>query len=160
MANIDFLKEVDIFKNLKDDQFSTMQICWDEKHYQKRDKIFSEGEEAKHIWVVAEGQVGLRFDLPGHPTSEENTVSINSKGMCFGWSAFVPPNVYSLAAYCDSSTCKIIQLEKNCLIRLFEKEPATGYVIMSNIAQIIGNRFHQLQDEVVKRKGYEIMFQW
>ena len=120
----------------------------------------AEGDDAGHLWVVMEGQVGLRFDLPGHDTSKENTVSENTEGNTIGWSSFVPPHKYRLSAYCDSDACKLLQVEKECLVRLFEKDPKVGYTVMSEIANVIGKRFNQLQEEVIKRAGEEIMFNW
>ena len=132
MLSIDFLKEVEILQDLDEKQLETIQMCWDEKEYEQEKKIFAEGDEATHMFIVKEGQVGLRFDLPGHPTSKENTVSLNTEGMTIGWSTFVPPYTYALSAYCDSAVCKIVQVEKECIFRICEKDPRIGYIIMSN----------------------------
>ena len=160
MATVDFLKKIEILQGLTDEQLSELIVCWEEAAFQKGDKIFAEGEDASFMWVVTAGTVGLRFDLPGRPTSEENAVSLNTEGMTIGWSSFVPPHKYHLSAYCDSESCGLIKLERECLIKICEKDPAVGYVVMSNISKIIGKRFHQLQEEVIKRAGEEIMFHW
>lgn len=160
MLSIDFLKKIEILNDLDDSQLSEIQMCWNEKEYKQGDKIFAEGEDAAHMWVVSDGRVGLRFDLPGRTTSQENTVSTNTTGMTIGWSSFVAPYTYSLSAYCDSDTCKLVQVEKDCLDRISQKNAKIGYIVMSNIAKVIGKRFHQLQEEVIKRTGYEVMFNW
>ena len=68
------------------------------------------------MWLLSEGEVSLRFDVPGRiaydsytllnnkgsdqkkpshdTTSEKNTVSVITKGMSFGWSCFVQPYLY------------------------------------------------------------------
>lgn len=39
-------------------------------------KLFTEGDSAEHLWIVVEGRVDLRFELPaGRATSVEHTVS-------------------------------------------------------------------------------------
>ena len=63
MTGIDFLKKVEIFNDLDDQQLASMQICWDKKESKRGDKIIQEGDDAVHMWVVKEGEVGFRFDL-------------------------------------------------------------------------------------------------
>ncbi len=51
-------------------------------------------------------------------------------------------------------------LDRNCMLRVFSKDPKIGYLIISKTLNIVGQRFYELQAEVVKRKGEDIMFQW
>ena len=108
-------------------------------------RLFGEGEKAKYIWIVTEGQIDLRFDLPGRTSSELNTISSICSKKTLGWSSFVPPYKYRLSAYCAGTSCKILRLEKESLVEILEKDNHIGYVVMSNVAGIISSRFHQLQ---------------
>jgi hypothetical protein len=63
MTGIDFLKKVEIFNDLDEQQLASMQICWDEMESKRGDKIIQEGDDAVHMWVVTEGEAGFRFDL-------------------------------------------------------------------------------------------------
>ena len=74
MSGLDFLEKVDIFKGLDQDQLNAVHKGGREKEYHYGDRLFAEGENADRIWLVVDGQVDLRFDLPGRPTSEENTI--------------------------------------------------------------------------------------
>jgi NADP-reducing hydrogenase subunit HndB len=58
----------------------------------------------------------------------------------------ITPFKYSLSAYCATESCKVIQIEKAMLLKIFEEDSEIGYVVMSNLLEIIGKRFHQLQD--------------
>ncbi len=80
--------------------------------------------------------------------------------MTFGWSCFVQPCLYSLSAYCKDDYCKVIQLDRDSLLKVFSKDPKIGYLIISKTLNIVGQRFHELQAEVVKRKNEDNMFQW
>ncbi len=107
-----------------------------------------------------EGGIDTRFDLPGRPTSKDNTIATISMYQAFGWSCFVPPNKYRLSAYCSTETCKVIKIKKTRLEKIFKKDPAIGYTFMSYLVRVVGHRFHQLQDEVAKHRGEEIISGW
>ena len=160
MISIDFLAEVEVFQGLDRDQLTEIEKCCHEEKCEVDDKLISEGEEAVHLWIVREGRVDLRFELPGLTSSEENTISSISKAGAFGWSSFVPPYKYRLSGHCASGNCKLIKIQKECLIQLFEKDPGIGYVVMSSMANVVGRRFHRLQEEAAKSRGHDIMGGW
>ena len=145
MNYLDFLKEVDLFKNLDKGQVAVFLDICREMSFEIGNKLFGEGEKAKHIWIVTEGQIDLRFDLPGRTTSELNTISSIFPEKTLGWSSFVPPYKYRLSAYCAGTSCKTLRLEKESFVEILEKDSRIGYVVMSNLADIISSRFHQLQ---------------
>jgi CRP-like cAMP-binding protein len=160
MIHLDFLAEVEVFQGLDGEQLIEIKKCCHEEACDYDTKLISEGEDAVHLWIVQEGRIDLRFDLPGLSSSEESTISSISKAGAFGWSSFVPPYKYRLSGYCASKNCKLIKIEKACLIDLFEKDPGIGYVVMSSMANVVGRRFHRLQEEAAKSRGQDIMGGW
>ena len=146
MGGLDFLGKVDIFKGLNQDQLNAVNKVGLEKEYEYGDRLFAEGENADRIWLVMDGQVDLRFDLPGRPTSEENTVFSITAAETLGWSSFVPPFKYALSAYSATKSCKILQINKEHLLECFEKDPRMGLMFMTNVAAIASRHFDQLQE--------------
>ena len=146
MGGLDFLGKVDIFKGLNQDQLNAVNKVGQEKEYEYGDRLFAEGENADRIWLVMDGQVDLRFDLPGRPTSEENTVFSITAAETLGWSSFVPPFKYALSAYSATKSCKILQINKEHLLECFEKDPRMGLMFMTNVAAIASRHFDQLQE--------------
>jgi NADP-reducing hydrogenase subunit HndB len=146
MTSLDFLRNVEVLKGLIDNKLAGIQDHCCEKDYRHNEKLFIDGDDATCLWIMRKGQVDLRFDLPDRPTSSSNTLSTVSEFMAFGWSSLVPPYIYSLSAYCATQTCRVIQIEKKMLLKIFEEDSKIGYVVMSNLVEIIGKRFHQLQD--------------
>ena len=146
MSGLDFLKKVEIFKGLNHDQLKFVKKGGREKQYPYGDRLFAEGEDADRIWLVMAGQVDLRFDLPGRPTSEENTIFSITTPQTLGWSSFVPPFKYALSAYSATKSCKILQINKDHLLECFEKDPRMGLKFMTNVAAIAGRHFDQLQE--------------
>jgi NADP-reducing hydrogenase subunit HndB len=146
MGGLDFLEKVDIFKGLDKDQLKAVSKGGQEKEYLYGDRLFAEGENADRIWLVIDGQVDLRFDLPGRPTSEENTIFSITARQTLGWSSFVPPCKYALSAYSATKSCKILQINKDHLLECFEKDPRMGLKFMTNVAEITSGHFDQLQE--------------
>ena len=150
---------------LNDNQLAELQKHCEEIEFQRGDKLFTEGDSATAVWIVLEGEVDLRFELPGKPpTSKDHTVnSIKAKpaeAKILGWSCFVPPHKMRLSAFCVSRNCKLVRIGKDSLIELFEKDFKMGYLILSYLIKVVGYRFHQFQDVVAKQMGKDIMSGW
>ena len=145
MIGNDFLQSVGIFMGLDENQLTMVQSCCSEERHKAGTKLFGEGEKATHLYVVKSGQVDLRFDLPGRATSEKNTISSIEEFNAFGWSSLVAPYLYSLSAYCASPTCDVIKIDGQSLNKLFEKDNRLGYLILSNMARVIGKRFQKIE---------------
>jgi len=145
MAAIDVLKQVDAFQSLNDDELSEIDQWITEKRCAYGDRLFKDGDVATCLWIVEEGTIDLRFDLPGRETSEESTLSSISANNVIGWSSLVPPYKYKLSAYCASSQCKVLVMERKPFREYLAKHPKIGYRVMSVMLQVVGRRFQKLQ---------------
>ena len=54
----------------------------------------------------------------------------------------------------------MIKVSRDGLRRLFEKDPDIGYVVMSNVAAVVGTRFHEFQEEAARHKGADLLGGW
>jgi signal-transduction protein with cAMP-binding, CBS, and nucleotidyltransferase domain len=160
MLSLDFLETVEAFADLDDDQLTAIQDCCEVADYKRGEKIFAAGETSEYFWMVREGQINLTWDVPEGPTLPESTITTLTEGMPFGWSGMVPPYKYHLSAHCASRSCKVIRIQRDRLIRLFVDDAEMGYKFMSKVMIVAGRRFHQLQDEVAKRRGHDIINRW
>ncbi len=150
MTGRDFLRSVEVFKGLPDEQLNQFVDHCREIEYRQNDKLFEEGEDASCLWMVKEGRVDLRFDLPDRPTSTKNTISSVPEYKTFGWSSLVAPHKYRLSAYCATNSCTVVQVDRQALLDIFEQDSSTGYLVMSNLVEIIGQRFRRLQESAAK----------
>ena len=160
MINLEFIEKVEIFRGLNPDQLANIMICCEENEFQDEARLFEKGEDADYLWIVMKGAVDLRLDFPGLASSEENTLSSIPKGGAFGWSSIVPPNKYRLSGYSTGGECTFIKVDRERLLKLFAKDPDIGYLVMSNLAALIGARFHNLQEEAARRRGQDILGGW
>ncbi len=165
MITLKELDSVQAFKDLTDAQLEALQKFCVKEDFKRGDRLFKEGEPADHLWIVTDGKVDLRFELPGNrQTSDENTISSlegeDDKKRTLGWSCFVPPYRMMLSAYCNTRSCSVIKIAKKDMLDLYEKDTSMGYQIMSYLIKVLGYRFQQFQDELVKHKGHDIMHSW
>ena len=160
MIGLEFLEKIDAFSDLDDNQLTAVQDCCEVAEFKRGEQIFAIGETPEYFWIVREGQVNLSWDLPDGLTMPDTTITTLSKGMPFGWSSLVPPYRYRLSANCATRSCKVIMIDKGCLTQLFEDDAQLGYKVMSKVMIVAGERFHQLQDEVARRRGQDIINQW
>ena len=156
MVTLELLTTIEAFNGMDQGQLSKLQPNCQELDFNQGDKLFTEGDSAEHLWIVVNGRVDLRFELPaGRPTSQEHTVSsvdIDKRdpvAQTFGWSCFVPPD-----------RTKIVRISKESLIRLFDEDCKMGYVFLTYLITVVGYRFHQFQDVVAKNMGESLMCGW
>jgi signal-transduction protein with cAMP-binding, CBS, and nucleotidyltransferase domain len=160
MVTLDFLENVEVFQELNDNQLIEIQKCCQMVEFSRGDKIFGTGEEPQYLWVVMEGQVTLHWEVPGRSALPEPTISRLSETMTFGWSSLVPPYKYRLSAYCATRVCKVIKIERGALTDLFNQDAEIGYKVMNKLLSVVGSRFLNLQEEVAKQRGSDIINQW
>ena len=165
MVTLALLDSVSAFKGLTDQQLASLSKVCEVEEFKRDDRLFREGDPADYMWIVTEGTVDLRFELPGDlSASDENTISSleaqDDKKRTLGWSCFVPPYKMMLSAYCATRSCTVIKIDKNDLLELCEKDSVMGYKLMSYLIKIVGYRFQQFQDQIAKIKGHDIIHSW
>ena len=160
MISLDFLENVDAFADLDDDQLTAIQGNCEIAEFKRGKEIFAAGDTPEYFWIVFEGKVNLIWDVAGSPAMPENTITTLTEGMPFGLSSLVPPHKYHLSAHCASRSCKAVRIPKGRLLQLFEDDAQLGYKVMSKVMIVAGQRFHQLQDEVAKLRGHDIINRW
>jgi len=149
----ELLEKIAVFRGFSEKQLAKLRTLCAEIAFGENERLFAAGDSATHLWMVAEGRVDLRFEMPGKgfATTEQtvSTVSVTSqKSMAetLGWSCFVPPYQMRLSAYCVTPTCRTIRIPKDELLKIFESDPLMGYRFMSYMVTVVGYRFHQFQE--------------
>ncbi len=165
MTTLETLEGLEIFKGLTDEELVKVQELCTEEEYQRNERLFAEGEPARHMWIVTQGKVDLRFEMPSTKrTTDESTISSHDyvipESQVFGWSCFIPPYKMRLSAYCSSRKCSIVKISSTALTSLMEADTTIGYKLMRYMLQVVGFRSKQFQDEVVKFMGIDMMNSW
>ena len=167
MIEVNVLQQLKPFQGMNEDHLKRLQANCEEVVFHKGDKLFTQNDDALHLWVVRDGNVDLRFELPDRritsPDMTVNSVEVAEKvpeAKVLGWSCFVPPYKMRLSAYCVTNTCNIVRVLKSDLLQLFSQDFQMGYLFMTYMIQVVGFRFHQFQDHVARNMGEDLMFGW
>ncbi len=111
------------------------------EHYEADAVIFNEGAEARKFYLVEEGQVAVASQLARGMLSP---VSIVSVGQAFGWSALVPPYLYTATVVALCKT-RVIAIGRDGLLARIRRNPSFGLTIMQNVASMISSRLRSLE---------------
>ncbi len=160
MSQVEFLSRVGMLAGLQAAELSKLAGLCRPGSCQEGERVSAEGQEATDLFLLKQGAVELRYELPGRESSSDHTLSSLGPTEAWGWSALVPPHVYTLSAYCTARQCDFMRLSRSALEELFETHPRIGYIFMRNLASIIGQRFNAAQDELAKMQGFDQVHQW
>ncbi|MFO7783773.1 MAG: Crp/Fnr family transcriptional regulator [Thermodesulfobacteriota bacterium] len=161
MVDTDILRQVEVFQDLGFAQLKAVAEHCEARDLSAGERIFSEGDEPVSLYAVLEGEVVLHWGLaPGRPALEGRTVTTLGKHRTFGWSSLVPPRKFSLSAECAGTGCRVIRVDREGLLDLFEKDPEIGYLVMFRVLEVVSARFLALQEEVARRRGSDIINRW
>lgn len=165
MKSLEILEDLPIFKEFHPDELERILEISSPGLYQSGECLFKEGDPAKELWIVTDGSVDLRFEMPDmRPSTNESALSSHHKeipeSQVFGWSCFIPPFKMRLSAYCVSRRCQVLKINTARLNHLMAEDREIGFKIMHCLVLVLGFRFKQMQDEVAKFMGINMMNSW
>lgn len=104
------------------------------------DEVFRAGAPARSLLLVRSGRIELRFKAVFHNATVEIPLDTVAPGEVCGWSALVPPHRYTLSAYATEDS-ELLRIEQQDLRECCEANVRLGYIVMRNVARIIGERY-------------------
>jgi CRP-like cAMP-binding protein len=153
------ISSLDIFKGLSQKEIEEIARLCEEVVFHDGDRVLSEGKRAEHFFLLEQGSVDLRFELPYRETSKEMTVTPIKPGECFGWSAMVSPYKFTLSCY-STGNSQAIRIRGDEFLTLCESNNHIGFVFMQNLAAVIGDRLTKQRAQFIKEVGDSLRFQW
>ena len=148
--------EFEILEGLAPEEISKFLALGLKNTYPDGTLLFKEKTDAKTLYLVIEGRIELRFEMPGRRKEEETIIAREGRGEAVGWSVFVPPYSYTLSGYCRGRTV-VLEILRESFTTLFENDFRMAYIITRNVAAVIGERLCSLEDALAKCPGEEIL---
>jgi len=141
MTLVDTLKSSELFGRLEVSHLEKVANLCRGSSYRKGETIFNEGDEAKELYILADGRVALEMEvrpLPDRP-SIPTAVEVVTEGETLGWSALVEPYVYTLSARCLAH-CRVLAISGDMLRQVMADDLILGYQLMERLTKIISSR--------------------
>jgi len=132
----DFLKQVDIFSLLSDDEISLIAKRLKPVRIKQDETLFREGDEGNELFVVRSGRVAISIALPD---GAQRTLREFSAGEFFGeMSIFENEPRSATCKACEEST--LYALHERDFFKLIEMSPTTAIKIMYRMSSITTGR--------------------
>lgn len=105
--------------------------------------LFRLGGQANAFYVVQRGSVELTFPLVVMGEHKETRFQTLEPGRTLAWSALVAPHRLTMSARATTAV-DLLEFDRARIEQLFRDDPDIGRVVMSNLACVVGARFHEL----------------
>lgn len=136
---------LEIFKGLQADQLQMLDRVLECCHFLKGQTIFEQGETASRLFILASGEVSVRFKPYDGPAL---IVARIQPGGVFGWSAALRRDAYTSGAVADMES-DALALGGLTLHRFCEYNPEIGSVLLDRLAGVIAERLSNTHTEVL-----------
>ena len=146
---IHLLKKFNIFEGMGEKELQEIAEICRLQQFQKGVCVFKAGDKAEFLFMVNKGKIELRFKVKYHNVSTEIALDKLSEGDTFGWSALTHPFTYTLSAFATEDS-EFVQIKESDIKRICQGNYHLGYMLMNNIAQIIGQRFSTIQGILIQ----------
>ena len=112
-----FIHQTDLFRGMNKDFVKQVFDLAVKESIADKDVLFSEGDQAKHFYILLKGRVKLSTGETGQVVH-----TVSRPGEAFGWSSLVGRDVYSASAKCLAPTTLVI-VNRNKFQEILDKEP-------------------------------------
>jgi len=107
-------------------------------------QLFDLGAEAHDVYLIERGRIALTLPMRIGTQNEDVLVEERTSGQMVGWSGLTPPHRFTLKASAQIDT-EVLVLPRWRLLEFFDANPQVGYVVMRNLASIVGQRLQVFQ---------------
>ncbi len=141
-----------LFGGLEPSVLNKIQPFVTEKHFESGAGIFAEGDPARFLYILGQGEVELTYTLPGNTPVTMRITNV-SPGEVFGWSALARGKSLSAAARALTD-CAVFLVPADRLGEVMDGDPSTGYILMGRLAELIAKRLFQTRNELKWIQSY------
>jgi len=138
-----FIQEVELFKGIPSHIIDEIAEIVTEESHPAGHVLFREGDFADYLYILEEGELDLTIKK-----GKQLSFPVDKTGSVFGWSSLVEPNLYTAKAECVKES-RVIKIDADRLMRVFQKHPAEGLTIMKRLAGVIATRLIKSYKEFI-----------
>lgn len=143
------LAEHPFFADFDPEYLELIAGCASNVKFNAGEKIFQEGDNAEHFYLLRFGKVAIEVFAPGKGTI---TIQTLHEGDVMGWSWLLPP----FRRHHDARALELtraLAFDGTCLRRKCDDDPRLGYQLMRHFTQVIVNRLNGTQLQLIDLYG-------
>lgn len=144
---IDELKNIYLLQRLTDDMLEKIAPLVETFHFNDKENIAEQGQEATRLFMLRRGKAVLKVDA-----SEAVTISLGGLkvGYSFGWSSLLPGKKYYTSSAMAVEPCLTYAVSGKKMYGLMSEDRDMGFRIMEGMARIMENRLQRRTDQFLK----------
>ncbi|NIT78050.1 MAG: cyclic nucleotide-binding domain-containing protein, partial [Thermoplasmata archaeon] len=151
MVPSQLLQKFELFQGLTEEGLEEVAAICREENHEAGTILFREGDTARDLFVVVEGEVALEMgvELWTGAMPQPMRMEVATGGEVIGWSALVGPHILTRTARCLRQS-KLIAVPGDELRRLLDRHPRIGHQVFDRIAQLIGSRLWDTRNKLTE----------
>lgn len=137
---IDLLKQLEVFKNVKEEHIALVLPICRSTHFFKGETIIEDNTFGDELYVIINGEVSIQLEA----ITPHFDVAITKlcQGQVIGELALIDNEPRSAKATCLTN-CECLVISGKELRKIFDLNPEMGYRVMHNLAKIISGRIRK-----------------
>lgn len=143
------LKKAKVFENVEPEMVEEIARLGRRRDFKEGEVLFRAGQEAQELLIIHRGRVALSVPISVFMVERELQIDTKGPGDLLGWSSLVEPHKYTLTAR-GLEPGEALVLSRKALLELCQANPSLGYILMSNLARIIGERLMEVKSLLIK----------
>ncbi|MCP4748396.1 MAG: cyclic nucleotide-binding domain-containing protein [Desulfobacteraceae bacterium] len=142
-------KQAEILKGLDNRFIAKMMEMGVKSTYGPATVLFSQGDPARHFFILLKGRVRLSID-----DNKNSIYTVNHSGEAFGWSSLAGSDNYTASAECvDKST--LIAFDRYKMDLIMSDDPRSAALFYKNLALTLGNRLVRMNSQLADHLSFE-----
>ncbi|OHC80774.1 MAG: hypothetical protein A3G73_04585 [Rhodospirillales bacterium RIFCSPLOWO2_12_FULL_67_15] len=133
----DLLRKAPLFAGVSESALAEIARATREEKFDEGDRVYEFGDDAAAIYLVVAGRVRFSIGVG----NRAGTDSVMGPGQVFGWAALIDENPRRVATADCLEPCAIYVLPAQALLGIFDRDRASGYLVMRRLAGLIARDF-------------------
>jgi CRP/FNR family transcriptional regulator, cyclic AMP receptor protein len=137
-------------RGMAPDQLSVLAEAARDVSFPARHRLFEDGGNATHFWLIQCGHVSLDLHVPG-----EGPVVIETVGMgeLLGWSWLFPPYKWAFGAVAVTAV-EAFEFDAAAVRQSCTADPELGYELGQRISRVLAQRLQAVRIRLIASSGY------
>jgi CRP-like cAMP-binding protein len=136
MVSVEVLRSFPYFAGVSSESLKAVAAIAEERNFRASETLFKEGDAARWLYIVRQGQVDIVYHLPG---GEKRVVDTVVAGDLMCWSAVVEPH-QNTATGVAREAGRVVCIDAAGARKLCEQDPALGYRLLMQVARVVSSR--------------------
>lgn len=134
-----------LFQGFSPQEITILRPLFHPYHTPDGEILFNQGDPARHFFIVAEGEVIIRYKPEDGPVLI--LTRVHKEGVV-GWSAAIGNPVYTSSAVCVEN-CLLLRVCSEDLRQFHDAHPDTAQKLLERLAAVIADRLRHTHPQIM-----------